>query len=176
MNSALRKVFLVDVHLRLLLEDKIILDVGGVYVGLVALSLNSGETLWKSKPYGNDYASVVPLKTSLREMIVAFMRQGLVVVDAKNGDEVYFDKFQSPINASVNAASPLITKKGSFSLPVTKSGQVIGNFQKKRGEQSLLASGKNMESLTVIIQLLLNMKIIYMGFMDDRKEGHYFAV
>ena len=44
-----------------------------------------------------------------------------------------------------------------------------GNFQKKRGDLVLPASGKNMESLTVIIQLLLKMKITYMGFTEERK-------
>ena len=39
-----------DVHL-LILRDKVILDVGGETSGLVALSLLSGETIWKSKPY-----------------------------------------------------------------------------------------------------------------------------
>ena len=130
MNSAL-KGFFGRCSSPLILEDKIILDVGGIYVGLVALSLNSGETLWKSKPYGNDYASVVPLKTSLGEMIVAFMRQGLVVVDAKNGDEVYFDKFQSPINASVNAASPLILQKDSSLFLLRSGGRLLGIFRRR---------------------------------------------
>ena len=99
--------------------------------GLVALSLLSGETIWKSKPYGNDYASVVPLKTSNLEMIVAFMRQGLVVVNASNGDEIYFDWFKSPINASVNAASPLVLNSGVFLSSCYEVGAGYWEFSKE---------------------------------------------
>ena len=95
----------------------------------------------ESEPYGNDYASVVPLKTSHREMIVAFIAK-VGSRGCKNGDEVYFDKFYSPINASVNTTSPLILQKGSFSLPVTKWGQVIGNFQKKEGRTKFTSKWK----------------------------------
>ena len=115
----------------LILGDKVILDVGGKTSGLVALSLLSGETIWKSKPYGNDYASVVPLKTSNLEMIVAFMRQGLVVVSASNGDEIYFDGFKSPINASVNAASPLVLNSGVFLSSCYEVGAGYWEFSKE---------------------------------------------
>ena len=126
----------------LVMGDKVILDVGGVNAGLAALSLFSGETLWQSKSYGNDYASVVPLKTQSREMVVAFMRQGLVVVDAKNGDEVYFEKFQSPINASVNAASPLITKKGIFLSSCYEVGSGYWEFSEEEGRPRFASKWK----------------------------------
>ena len=126
----------------LVMGDKVILDVGGVNAGLAALSLFSGETLWQSKSYGNDYASVVPLKTTSRKMVVAFMRQGLVVVDAKNGDEVYFEKFQSPINASVNAASPLITKKGIFLSSCYEVGSGYWEFSEEEGRPRFASKWK----------------------------------
>ena len=50
----------------------------------------------KSTSYGNDYASVVPLRTNNTLSIVAFMREGLVVLDANNGRELFFERFQSP--------------------------------------------------------------------------------
>ena len=68
--------------LPLILDEKVIFDVGGSGVGLVAFSLQTGETLWKSKVYGNDYSSVVPLRIGSSQLVVAFMRQGLVVVDS----------------------------------------------------------------------------------------------
>ena len=98
----------------LILDEKVIFDVGGSSVGLVALSLKTGDILWASKVYGNDYSSVTPLRVGASQLAVAFVRQGLVVVDARNGKEVFFDRFQSPINASVNAASPLILENGIF--------------------------------------------------------------
>lgn len=120
----------------LILDNKVIFDVGGDGVGLVALSVETGETQWKSKAYGNDYASVVPLEVGSSQLVAAFMRQGLVVVDSVNGKEVYFDSFQSPINASVNAASPLILNNGIF---------LSSCYEVGAGYWSFLKSGKNGE-------------------------------
>ena len=129
----------------LIQQGKVFFDVGGTHVGLIALSLSSGEYLWKSKRYGNDYASVVPLLTNNRSSIVAFMREGLVVLNAENGREIFFEKFQSPINASVNAATPLILKNGIFlsscyevgagywNVLSVKSGIKIMNLWRKKG-------------------------------------------
>jgi outer membrane protein assembly factor BamB len=120
----------------LILDKKVIFDVGGSGVGLVALSLQTGKTLWNSKAYGNDYASVVPLNIGSSQLVVAFMRQGLVVVDSINGSEVFFDSFQSPINASVNAASPLVLRNGIF---------LSSCYDVGAGYWSIVKTGKNGE-------------------------------
>ena len=129
----------------LILDKKVIFDVGGSGVGLVALSVETGETLWKSKAYGNDYASVVPLEVGSSQLVAAFMREGLVVVDSVNGKEVFFDSFQSPINASVNAASPLILKNGIFLSSCYEVGAGFWSFLKtgKRGEVGFKPVWKN---------------------------------
>ena len=117
----------------LILGDKVILNVGGEKVGVVAFSLANGKTIWQSKPFGNDYASVVPLRNLHNEAIVAFMREGLVVINSLDGSELYFDKFQSPINASVNAASPLVLQNGVFSLHAMKWELALEfDFNKRR--------------------------------------------
>ncbi|HAD20481.1 MAG TPA: hypothetical protein DCF87_00035 [Opitutae bacterium] len=129
----------------LILDEKVIFDVGGSGVGLVALLVETGETLWKSKAYGNDYASVVPLEFGSFQLVAAFMRQGLVVVDSINGKVVFFDSFQSPINASVNAASPLILKNGIFLSSCYEVGAGYWSFLKtgKKGEVGFKPVWKN---------------------------------
>ncbi len=129
----------------LILGGKVFFDVGGERAGLIALELNSGKTLWKSTSYGNDYASVVPLLINNTLSIVAFMREGLVVLNAGNGSELFFESFQSPINASVNAATPLVLKNGIFLsscyevgagywiFSSGKSGKKIMNLWRKKG-------------------------------------------
>ena len=49
-------------------------------------------------------------------------------LDASNGKEVFFDRFQSPINASVNAASPLILENGIFLSSCYEVGAGYWNF------------------------------------------------
>ena len=92
----------------LIFKDRVIFDVGGPSCGLVALSLRSGKTIWSSEPYGNDYSSPVPFLIEKGELCLAFMRDGFLAVHLKNGQNNYFAPFRSPIDASVNAASPLV--------------------------------------------------------------------
>ena len=98
----------------LIVGNKVIIDVGGKTVGLVAFSLFSGKTLWTGNPYTNDYASVAPIKIEEKILAASFMREGLVIVNTTNGKEIFFESFQSPINASVNAATPLVLNNGIF--------------------------------------------------------------
>jgi outer membrane protein assembly factor BamB len=55
-------------------DEKVIFDVGGSSAGLVALSLKTGDLIWASKVYGNDYSSVTPLRVGSSKLAVAFMR------------------------------------------------------------------------------------------------------
>ncbi len=92
----------------LLIGKKAILEVGGEQAGIVAFSLQNGETLWESIPRAADYASCVPFKYKNADLILNFMRDGLIAVDALTGKERFFSSFRSQINASVHAATPLV--------------------------------------------------------------------
>ena len=92
----------------LISNDHVVFNVGGPRSGLVAFSLVTGETKWKSKPYGNDYASPVLFSSDGQTFCLAFVREGFLVVELESGKEIFFDSFRSSINASVNAASPLV--------------------------------------------------------------------
>ena len=117
----------------LILGEKVFFDVGGKEVGLIAMSLRTGDTIWTSNSYTNDYASLVPLRDE-KDIIIAFMREGLVLVDAETGKEVFHDNFRSPINASVNAASPLVVGDGIF---LSSCYDVGARFWKLSGSQIL---------------------------------------
>ena len=155
----------------LVVGDKVILDVGGVNAGLTALSLFSGETVWKSKPYGNDYASVVPLKTDNMDMVVAFMRQGLVIVDAKDGEEVYFDRFQSPINASVNAASPLVLQNGIFLSSCYEVGSGYWEFSREGGRIQFTNKWKKFGILDCHYSTPIEHENFLFGFHGRQERG-----
>ena len=116
----------------LILKDKVILDVGGDRAGIVAFSLLTGKTLWEGKAYTNDYASVVPINDGDNILVVGFMKEGLVVIDFHSGKEVYFDEFRSPINASVNAASPLVLEGGLFLSSCYDVGAGLWSFSQNR--------------------------------------------
>ena len=63
---------------------------GGEQAGIVAFSLQNGETLWESIPRAADYASCVPFKYKNADLILNFMRDGLIAVDALTGKRAFF--------------------------------------------------------------------------------------
>lgn len=119
----------------LIFEDKVILDVGGPLGGLVALSLKSGKTLWISDPYGNDYSSPVPFFEDQEKLCLAFMRDGFLAVSLTNGQKNYFTSFRSPIDASVNAASPLVLGNKVFISSCYEVGAGLWEYRKGEGSE-----------------------------------------
>jgi outer membrane protein assembly factor BamB len=72
------------------------------------LELKTGKLAWSSTSYGNDYSSAVPFEANSGQLVLSFMREGFLALNAKTGKEVFFERFRSPISASVNAASPVV--------------------------------------------------------------------
>ena len=155
----------------LILGDKVILNVGGEKVGVVAFSLANGKTIWQSKPFGNDYASVVPLRNFDNEAIVAFMREGLVVINSLDGSELYFDKFQSPINASVNAASPLVLQNGVFLSSCYEVGAGYWNFEFNKRRITFTNKWKFKEILDCHYSTPIEFKNYLYGFHGRQERG-----
>ena len=114
----------------LIVGGQVILDVGGSKVGLVSFSLLSGETNWTSKPYGNDYASPVPFVSNGDAHVLSFMREGFLALEMENGSQRFFDTFRSPIDASVNAASPLVVGNRVFLSSCYEVGAGLWEYQK----------------------------------------------
>jgi len=98
----------------LIIKDKVIFAVGGSKAGLVSFSLKDGSTYWKSKPREADYASCIPYEGEGGTLVLSFLRDGFLVVDAKTGEEKFFSKIRSPIKASVKAATPLVIGRQVF--------------------------------------------------------------
>ena len=98
----------------LILGSKVILEVGGNKVGVVALDLETGRVVWKTSFYGNDYASPIPVLRAENRWVVCFVRDGLLGLDAELGKTIFFERFRSPIDASVHAASPLVFENRIF--------------------------------------------------------------
>jgi outer membrane protein assembly factor BamB len=98
----------------LVVGERVMFDVGGQNAGMVALELKTGKVAWSSTSYGNDYSSSVPFATNSETLVLSFMREGFLALNAKTGKEVFFERFRSPINASVNAASPVVVGNRVF--------------------------------------------------------------
>lgn len=115
----------------LIVEEQVIFDVGGPRAGLVSFSLRTGKTKWSTKAYGNDYASPVPFHANGQSLCLSFMREGFLSVDLVSGDEQFFESFRSPIDASVNAASPLVLGNQVFLTSCYEVGAGLWEYQTK---------------------------------------------
>ena len=71
----------------LITNGSVIFDVGGSNVGLISLCIKSGKVLWTSQKYGNDYSSCVPLRVENQRLCIAFVREGLLALDERNGEK-----------------------------------------------------------------------------------------
>jgi outer membrane protein assembly factor BamB len=117
-----------------LLEDgKLIVMIGGQPdSGVVALDPETGKTIWENvgrktwngvtpigwrstKPYewtGSEkqasYSSPVDVTIHGQRHLLCLMRQGLVSLDPKNGEVRFRRWFQSSVNESVNAMTPVV--------------------------------------------------------------------
>ena len=115
----------------LIIDNLVIFDVGGPKTGLVALSLISGKTKWTTKPYGNDYSSPVPFFSGTEKKCLAFVREGFLAVSISSGRERFFAPFRSPINASVNASTPLVIDNLVFLSSCYEVGAGLWEYQEE---------------------------------------------
>ncbi len=156
----------------LIIGDRVIVAVGG-RAGMVAFSLLTGDVIWESKPYGNEYASLVPYTIGTKIFVVAFMREGLVVVDSKDGQEVFFDSFSSPIRASVNAASPLVTNHGLFLSSCYEVGAGLWNIEdsQKMKNPTFISKWQKQEVLDCHYSTPVSFEDCIFGFHGRQERG-----
>jgi outer membrane protein assembly factor BamB len=98
----------------LLEQGKIIINVGGAGAGIVAFDAATGQEAWRATDDEASYASPVAATLAGVRQIVAFTREGVVLLDPQTGAVRFRKRWRSRINASVNAASPLVVGDDVF--------------------------------------------------------------
>lgn len=86
----------------------LLIDIGGTKVGMVALSLETGAVAWKTAPAEASYSSPVAATVHGQRCAFFFTREGLTAIDLPDGKLRWHFPWRPEINASVNAASPLV--------------------------------------------------------------------
>ncbi|MBI1372136.1 MAG: PQQ-binding-like beta-propeller repeat protein [Phycisphaera sp.] len=87
--------------------DLVILNVGGTG-GIVAYDKKSGSVKWRDLDQEPSYASPVMTTVNDHRYAVFFTRAGVVVIDPKNGRVHGEVPWRPQIDASVNAANPVV--------------------------------------------------------------------
>jgi outer membrane protein assembly factor BamB len=106
--------------------DLLILNIGGADgAGVVALDKTSGKLRWKATGEEASYSSPVPAVLDGKTNVVVFTREGVVLLDPRNGRELGELHWRSRMQASVNAATPLVVGNKIFLSASYDTGAVL---------------------------------------------------
>ena len=110
-----------------LLEDgRLLVNVGGANgAGIVAFNKDDGKEVWKTDDHEASYSSPVAADLAGRRQAVFLTREGLVSLDPADGTVRYSKHWRSRMDASVNAASPVVVGDEIFLTASYGTGAVL---------------------------------------------------
>jgi outer membrane protein assembly factor BamB len=109
-----------------LIEGNLVLvNVGGRDAGIVAFDKHTGKEAWKATSQGASYASPVAVALDGVRHALFFTRDGLVSVDPANGQVRFTKRWRARINASVNAATPIVFDDKIFLSTCYNTGAIL---------------------------------------------------
>jgi len=134
----------------------LLLNVGGPGAGIVALSTTDGSEVWRATSDEASYASPVLANVGGKKLAAFFTRLGIVLLEPATGKVVFSKRWRARINASVNAATPVVTGDRLF---FTSSYNVGGIALKAKG-MILKRSGRG----TIPCQATMELRSLPMAF------------
>ena len=114
----------------------LLVNVGGPKAGIVGLSTADGSEVWRATTDEASYSSPVIATIGGKRLAVFFTRLGIVLLEPATGKVVFNKRWRARINASVNAANPVVQGDKLF---FTSSYSV--------GAITLQAKGESFETL-----------------------------
>jgi outer membrane protein assembly factor BamB len=119
----------------LLEGDLLLINVGGKGAGIVALARDTGKEVWKATDHQASYASPVAATIDGARHVVFFTREGVVSLDPKDGAVRFSKHWRSRMNASVNAATPLVIGDQVFVSACYDTGALLLRVRKDGAEE-----------------------------------------
>jgi outer membrane protein assembly factor BamB len=98
----------------LVIDSKLLVNVGGKGAGVVAFDPASGKELWKSTSDAASYSSPTVAEIGGKPAAVFLTRFGLRIFDPATGAGLYEFPFRPRLNESVQGATPLVWKDEIF--------------------------------------------------------------
>jgi outer membrane protein assembly factor BamB len=109
-----------------LVEGKLLLiNVGGRGAGIVALDRETGKEVWKATDDEASYSSPIAATIDGVRYVFFFTRSGLVALDPQTGRVRHVHRWRSRMNASVNAAVPVLVGDKLFLSASYGTGAVL---------------------------------------------------
>ena len=149
-----------------LIDGKLLVNVGAKGAGIVAFEAETGKELWKVSDDGPSYSTGTTMDLAGKPHAVFFTRAGLLVVNPADGKVACSHSWRARIDASVNAATPLV--RGEEILLTTSYGTGAILLKPKGAEaEEIWASDK---SISAHYNTPVRVGEFLYG-MDGRQEG-----
>ncbi len=150
----------------IVVDDKLIINVGGKGAGVVAFDPGSGKELWKASDDAVSYSSPTVAKIDGEVLVVFFTRQGLLALTPGKGEVRYSHPWRPRLNASVNAAAPIVSENQIFLSTSYSTGAIL--LEANKGELKEIWKGDKSLSCHYNTPVLVNG---YLYGIDGRQEG-----
>jgi outer membrane protein assembly factor BamB len=108
--------------------NAVILNLGGKQAGIVAFDSATGKELWHATQDDAGYSSPIAPTFTGKRYILSFTRAGLAVLDPATGKLFFHFPFRSSMDASVNAATPLVVGDEIFLSASYGTGAILLKF------------------------------------------------
>jgi len=154
----------------LLVGDNIVVNVGGRRDGIVALNKDNGKEAWKATGDPASYSSPVAATLDGKQRLIFFTRTGLVILDPADGTVLHSKRWRARIDASVNAAVPVVVGEEVFLSTCYDVGATVLRVAKD-GLKTLWA---NDASLSAHFSTPVYLKGELYGFHGRQEEGTQF--
>jgi outer membrane protein assembly factor BamB len=105
--------------------DLVLVNVGGKGAGIVALNKDTGKEVWKATDDPSSYSSPVAATIDGVRSVIFFTRTGLQVLDPAKGTVRASLRWRAKIDASVNAATPLVLDGHVFLTASYGTGAIL---------------------------------------------------
>src|SRR5262249_27381316 len=110
-------------------------NVGGKDAGIVALDRNTGKEVYRATNHEASYSSPVVATLDGVRQVLFFTREGLVALDPEKGNVRSSLHWRSRMNASVNAATPLVLDDHLFLSASYDTGAILVRVRKDAVEK-----------------------------------------
>jgi outer membrane protein assembly factor BamB len=110
--------------------DRVLLNVGGKNAGIVAFDAKTGKEVWKATNDEASYSSPVAATIGGVRHVFFFTRAGILSVDPANVQVRFSKPWRARINASVNAAVPVVVDDLLFISAEYGTGAVLLEVKK----------------------------------------------
>ena len=145
---------------------RVLVNVGARGAGIVAFDKDDGKEVWKTTDDGASYSSPVVAEIDGVRHVLFFTRLGILSLDPANGNVRFSKRWRSRMDASVNAATPVVAGDLAFFSSCYDTGAIVIRV-KKDGMEELWSNDR---TLTCHFSTPVYHDGCLYGF-DGRQEG-----